>query len=91
MSDVLRILGGITYTVPAGTDVETAGVFAPQPSPAVFNAANFADHKDILPTDSSFYQSLAYGKIAGFKSASFSYLGVTGAAITVYDDAGGAY
>lgn len=91
VSDVLRILAGITYTVPAGTDVETAGVFAPQAGAAAWNAANFADHKDILPTDSSFYQSLAYGKIAGFKDATFSYLGVTGSAITVYDDAGGAY
>ena len=92
VSDVLRILGGITYTVPAGTQIQAAGpIFNPQGSPAVFNAANFADHKDILPTDSSFYQSLAYGKVAGFKSASFSYKGVTGAAITVYDDAGGAY
>jgi len=91
VSDVLRILAGIAYTVPAGTDVETAGVFAPQAGAAAWNAANFADHKDILPTDSSFYQSLAYGKIAGFKAATFSYVGVTGAAITVYDDAGGAY
>lgn len=92
VSDVLRILAGITYTVPAGTTVQAAGVFTPQASAATWNAANFAvGHKDILPTDSSFYQSLAYGKIAGFKSASFSYLGVTGAAITVYDDAGGVY
>lgn len=92
VTDVLRILGGITYTVPAGTQIQAAGpIFNPQGSPAVFNAANFADHKDILPTDSSFYQSLAYGKIAGFKAATFSYVGVTGAAITVYDDAGGVY
>lgn len=92
VTDVLRILGGITYTVPAGTQIQGAGpIFTAQGSPAVFNAANFADHKDILPTDSSFYQSLAYGKIAGFKAATFSYVGVTGAAITVYDDAGGVY
>lgn len=91
VSDVLRILAGITYTVPAGTDVEAAGVFAPQAGAAAFNAANFADHKDILSTDSSFYASLQYGKISGFKDAAFSYKGATGAAITVYDDAGGAY
>ncbi len=89
--DVLRILSGVTYTVPAGTDVETAGVFAPQASPAVFNANNFAAISDILPTDDSFYKSLTAGKIAGFKSASFLYLGTTGAAITVYDNAGGVF
>lgn len=91
VADVLRILSGVTYTVPAGTDVETAGVFAPQAGAAAWNAANFADVPDILPTDSSFYQSLSYGKIAGFKSASFVYVGATGAAITVYDNAGGVY
>jgi hypothetical protein len=92
VSDVLRILAGITYTVPAGTDVEAAGVFAPQAGAAAWNAANFAvGHKDILSTDGSFYASLQYGKIAGFKAATFSYKGATGAALTVYDDAGGAY
>jgi hypothetical protein len=91
VEDVLRILAGIAYTVPAGTTVQAAGVFTPQAGAAAWNAANFADHKDILPVDSSFYQSLAYGKIAGFKAATFSYKGVTGSALTVYDDAGGAY
>jgi hypothetical protein len=91
VADVLRILSGVTYTVPAGTDVETAGVFAPQASPAVFNANNFAAIPDILPTDDSFYKSLTAGKIAGFKSASFVYLGTPGAAITVYDNAGGVF
>jgi hypothetical protein len=91
VSDVLRILAGIAYTVPSGTVVEAAGVFAPQAGAAAFNAANFADHKDILSTDSSFYASLQYGKLAGFKAATFSYKGVTGSALTVYDDAGGAY
>lgn len=92
VTDVLRILAGITYTVPAGTQIQAVGpIFVAQGSPAVFNAANFADHKDILPTDSSFYDSLSYGKIAGFKSATFSYLGTAGAAITVYDNAGGVF
>lgn len=93
VSDVLRILSGVTYTVPAGTQIQAAGpIFVAQAGAAAWNAANFAaGHRDILPTDSSFYQSLSYGQIAGFKAASFSYKGVTGAALTVYDDAGGAY
>jgi hypothetical protein len=93
VADVLRILSGVTYTVPAGTQIQAAGpIFQAQGAPATFNAANFdANVHDILPTDSSFYQSLSWGKIAGFKSSSFSYKGSTGAALTVYDDAGGVY
>lgn len=92
VTDILRILAGITYTVSGGTQIQAAGpVFNPQASAATWNAANFASHKDILATDSSFYDSLAYGKLAGFKAATFSYRGATGAAVTVYDNAGGVY
>lgn len=89
--DVLRILSGVLYTVPVGTTVQALGVFTPQPSAATWNANNFAAIPDILVTDSVFYDSLNYGKIAGFKSVSFSYKGVLGAAITVYDNAGAVY
>jgi hypothetical protein len=91
--DVLRILSGVTYTAPYNTNIQTAGgVFNPQASAATWNAANFDSNiLDILPTDNAFYLSLNNGKIAGFKSASFTYLGTAGAALTVYDNAGGAY
>ena len=89
--DVLRILSGVTYTVPVGTTIQALGVFTPQASAATWNANNFASVPDILATDSSFYNSLMYGKIAGFKSSAFTYLGTTGAALTVYDNAGGVY
>lgn len=93
VADVLRILSGTPYTVPAGTQIQAAGpIFSPQSGPAAWNAGNFdEDFHDILPTDSSFYQSLSWGKIAGFKSSDFSYRGTAGAALTVYDDAGTAY
>ena len=92
VADVLRILSGVTYTVPAGTQIQAAGpIFNPQASAATWNANNFAAIPDILATDDSFYKSLTAGKIAGFKSAAFSYLGTTGAAVTVYDNAGGVY
>lgn len=92
VEDVLRILSGVTYTVPAGTQIQGAGpIFTAQAGYVAWNAANFESIPDILPTDSSFYGSLQYGKIAGFKAATFSYKGATGAAITVYDNAGGAY
>lgn len=92
VEDVLRILANKPYTVPAGTVVQAAGVFTPQVAPTTWNAANFDQNShDILPTDSSFYQSLNFGKIAGFKAATFTYHGTAGAAITVYDNAGAAY
>lgn len=92
VADVLRILSGTPYTVPAGTTVEAAGVFTPQGSPASFNEGNFNDSFPIiLPTDDSFYKSLSYGKINGFKDSGFVYLGTAGSAITVYDNAGGVF
>lgn len=92
VADVLRILSSTPYEVPAGTQIQEAGpLFHAQTQPA-FNASCFdpAFH-DVLPTDSSFYTSLSFGKIAGFKAASFTYRGTIGSALTVYDDAGGVY
>lgn len=91
--DILRIMSGVTYTVPAGTQIQAAGpIFNPQVAPVVFNATCFDPNiLDILPTDSAFYLSMNAGKIAGFKASTFTYLAITGAAITVYDNAGGAY
>lgn len=91
VTDVLRILSGATYTVPAGTVVQNgAGVFVAQAAPAVWNANNFDfnTYKDILVSDSSFYISLAEGQINGFSSSTFTYLGTAGAALVVYDNAG---
>jgi hypothetical protein len=87
--DVLRILAGATYTVPAGTVIQVpVSTFNPQPTPAAWNSANFSDFKDVLVSDSSFYTSLAQGQISGFLSPQFSYRGVTSPALTVYDNAG---
>lgn len=92
VADVLRILSSTPYEVPAGTQIQEAGpLFHAQTQPA-FNAACFdSAFHDVLPTDSSFYTSLSFGKIAGFKAATFSYRGTAGSALTVYDDAGGVY
>lgn len=90
VADVLRILSGTLYTVPAGTQIQAAGpIFHPQAGPAAWNLANFdANQHVILPTDSSFYTSLSFGQIAKFKASTFTYKGSAGAALTVYDDAG---
>lgn len=91
VTDVLRILAGCHYYVPAGTVVQTTGpIFNAQSSPASWNAANFDfdTFTDVLAMDSSFYTSLAMGKINGFTSASFRYRSTTGAALVVYSDSG---
>lgn len=92
VTDVLRILAGATYTVPAGTIVQTAGptVFNPQASAAAWNAANFnyTTYTDVLAMDSSFYISLAQGSLNTFTATNFFYRGVTGAALVVYSDSG---
>jgi len=89
--DILRILSGATYTVPAGTIVQVVvSTFHPQTSPTTWNANNFNfnTYRDILVSDSSFYISLAQGQINGFSDAGFKYRGTTGAAIVVYDNTG---
>jgi hypothetical protein len=90
ITDVLRVLSGATYTVPAGTVIQAAGVFTPQPSAPAWNAANFDfdTYVDVNVADSSFYISVAQGQLNGFTSPSFSYKGTTGAALVVYDNAG---
>lgn len=89
--NLLRVLSGATYTVPAGTVIQSgAGAWVAQASPAAFNAGcfDFNTYVDVNVADSSFYISLAQGKLNGFTSASFSYRGTTGAALVVYDNAG---
>ena len=91
VADVLRILAGARYTVPAGTEVQVVGpAFAPQADPTAFNDANFdyTKFKDIVPMDGSFYISLQQGAINGFTAATFSYKGTTGAALVAYSDTG---
>lgn len=89
--DLLRVLSGATYTVPAGTVIQNgAGAWVAQGSPAAFNAAcyDFSTYVDVNVADSSFYISLAQGKLNGFTSSAFSYKGTLGSALVVYDNAG---
>ena len=89
--DVLRVLAGATYTVPASTIVQVVvSTFNPQATPLVWNAANFdyTTFKEILVADSSFYLSLYQGQINGFTGTGFHYLGVTSPALVAYDNTG---
>jgi hypothetical protein len=89
--DVLRVLAGATYTVPAATIVQVVvSTFNPQAGPVAWNAANFdyTTFKEILVADSSFYISLYQGQISGFAGVGFHYLGVTSPALVAYDNTG---
>lgn len=92
ITDILRILAGATYTVPSGTQIQTdtGPAFTPQADPTTWNANNFdfTTYKDVLTMDSSFYISLAEGQISKYTLPTFSYKGITGAALVAYDDSG---
>jgi len=82
VEDILSILAGEVYTVPAATEVETVG--------NAFVAAvagSFATTERVRDVyQSGFFEiSRLAGQLAGYKSANFEYLGTTGAAVVVYD------
>lgn len=69
VNDVLQILAGARYTVPAGHILEVAGAFQ-QPS-------DFFDYTIMAPVveeDSSFWISVAQGDLLGMKNAQFVVL-----------------
>ena len=100
-SEIMRILGGETYTVPAGSVLQNQfgnwlyirrGSFVRQTGigssdPIDYYDAYYAAGGFIF-NESGFKASQAGGKVAGFSSPSFTYLGVSGPAITVYNDNG---
>lgn len=83
--DVLGILAGRVYTVPAGAIIDTAG--------GIFNTAvsgsftNDDDFKQLFET-SAFKISNGAGQILGFKRTDFDYLGTEAPAVTVYAEDG---
>lgn len=85
LADILRILSGDQYLVPANSlRSDTGGtVFVAPPS------GDFVDgvYRQLYNT-SSFILSNAMGHIAGFKAATFEYDGVTGVAVVAYDELG---
>jgi hypothetical protein len=82
LADVLAILGGAVYTIPAGTALsDGAGNFVAR------SGAFVGSVRTILDTG-RLHVSLLNGNLSLMKSATFTYEGVAGAAIVVYDDAG---
>lgn len=85
LADILLILAGEVYTLPAGSQVEDGGnAFDPSISGA------FAAAPRVKPVETSGYFniSLVSGYLAALKSATYEYLGTAGAAIVVYDAEG---
>lgn len=85
LEELLRILGGEEYTVPNGAILDTDGSTF---NPAVVGSfTSPAPVRETLATN-NFVLSLLQGSLAAMKSTSFSYKGVTGAAIAIYDNTG---
>lgn len=101
VSEVLRILAGEQYTVPAGSLIQNRfGNFVPTRRGSFtrqtgIGSSETLDYYDayyaagsFIYDESGFKASQAGGKVAGFSDPTFTYLGVAGAAITVYHDNG---
>lgn len=85
LTEVLAILSGAKYQLPAGSEVEDGGnVFNPT---RLGSFATTPGVKTILATG-AFNVSNGAGDLFNYKSAGFEYNGVVGAAITVLDDDG---
>lgn len=89
VANILSILAGASYVVPAGHVFQAAGAFVPA-------ATDFFVNNEARLFDSSFYISNAIGDISVMKSGIFVYLdttanppvNTTGALVTVYADDG---
>lgn len=86
VEELLRILSGESYTVPAGTVVQVAGAFTPAGSSNYFGG----DVRHVY--DSGRLRiSFTEGRLHLARQATFEYGGVAGAALEVYDDDGVVY
>lgn len=84
VEEVLMILSGDEYVVPAGAILDTDGsTFNP-----VVSGSFTANVNRPLYATGAFTLSLHLGQLAALKAATFSYLGTAGAAIAVYDSTG---
>jgi len=88
VNNILQILGGATFTVPAGYDLEDAQD-APQFMSEDDQASKFsAFHNPIVFEDSSFWISLAQGDLSGLKSSRTVNNVVLDPYVVVYDGTG---
>lgn len=83
VTEVLSILSGEVYTVPTASDMEVGGVKTARTG-AFGSPLRVRRTYDGLALNAS----CAEGKLSIFKSASFEYLDVAGAALVVYSNTG---
>lgn len=85
LADVLNLLAGEVYTLPASSQVEDGGN-----NFDTTVSGSFASTERVRDTyQSGFFEiSRLAGHLAGFKSSNFEYLGTAGAAVVVYDKDG---
>jgi hypothetical protein len=82
LADVLKILSGGDYTLPAGHDIDPGTALAAQ-------GGSFDDDGyRQLYLSGALQMSCAEGDLAGFADAAFEYDGTAGAALAVYRDDG---
>ena len=88
VNNILQILGGATFTLGAGHDLEDANN-APQFMSEDNQASSFSDfHNPIVFEDSSFWISLAQGDLSGLKSSRTVNNVVLDPYVVVYDGTG---
>ncbi len=86
LTSVLRILAGEVYTTPVGMQVNGGAAYKAAISGAFDATASFEAGAGLeLFSTGALQVSCGAGQLAGFASASFEYLGVTGRALSVYD------
>lgn len=83
IADVLKILAGGEYVLPAGEAVQSGGVFVVGPRGS-FTTGQYRATYDGFALSAS----LGEGALSEFTSATYEYGGTTGAALIVYDDTG---
>jgi len=83
LTELLSIMAGNQYTIPAGTDLAVAGI-----KTAAVNGAFVAGTYRALYDTGAFVISNAEGNISRYKLATFTYLDTQGAALTVYSATG---
>ena len=93
LSEVLDIIAGREYFVPAGTLVEDAGVFEISPAVGTPNGPRFITGTNrMLFLNDGLTLSVATGELEGFLDSGFIYAGVAGSpngeAVAVYNDDG---
>lgn len=82
--ELLQILAGGEYVVPAGTACDPGAAAFKDAKAGAFTTGTYRATYESFALNIS----AAEGHLAGFKSATFEYAGTTGAAVVVYSDTG---